>query len=106
MPAFAVDSGNRLWVAIAGYTDDGHDGVPLVLASGAVVEVAGLHTPMGMVWYHDELYVASKERVDAHSALVGAPPSTAQCHGFPAGVGRQQPCARTRRLDAARSRPV
>src|SRR6478609_4346141 len=42
--AFAVDSGNRLWVATAAYTDDGHDGVWLVPTRGAapVEIVAGL----------------------------------------------------------------
>jgi glucose/arabinose dehydrogenase len=70
--AIAVDSNHRLWVATADYTDHGKDGVYLVSRPGATpVEVlTGLHTPLGLLWYRDALYVASKERVEVYGALV------------------------------------
>jgi glucose/arabinose dehydrogenase len=33
--------------------------------------VSGLHTPLGLLWYQDSLYVASKGRVDAYSVFDG-----------------------------------
>ena len=70
--AFAFDAQSRLWVATAAYKDDGTDGVYLVPAAGAapVEVIRGLHTPLGLLWLRGELYVASKERVDAYSGLV------------------------------------
>ena len=71
--AFAFDSRGRLWVATADYTDTGHDGLYLVAAPGAQPTeiVRGLHTPLGLLWYHDSLYVTSTGRVDAFSGLRG-----------------------------------
>jgi glucose/arabinose dehydrogenase len=71
--AFAFDSTQRLWVATAAYTDDGSDGVYLVSKEGAapVEVIKSLHTPLGLLWYQNSLYVASKERVEAYSDLVG-----------------------------------
>jgi len=71
--AFALDSSQRLWVAIAAYTDEGADAVYVVDDAGAtpVEVIKSLHTPLGLLWYRDELYVASKERVDAYGGLVG-----------------------------------
>ena len=72
--AFAFDPEGRLWVATADYTDAGKDGVYLVAKRGAkpVEVVAGLHTPLGLLWYRNSLYVTSKGRVDAYSDLRGA----------------------------------
>ncbi len=71
--AFAFDADQQLWVATAAYTDAGHDGVYLVARSGAtpVEVISGLHTVLGLLWYHDSLYVASKDRVDAYGDLHG-----------------------------------
>jgi glucose/arabinose dehydrogenase len=71
--AFAFDSRGRLWVATADYTDKGHDGVYLVASRGAKPTeiVTGLHTPLGLLWYHDSLYVTSTGRIDAYSELRG-----------------------------------
>lgn len=71
--AFAFDPQGRLWVATAAYSDDGTDGVYLVAATGAtpVKVIASLHTPLGLLWYQQSLYVASKERVDAYSGFDG-----------------------------------
>jgi len=72
--AFALDTQQRLWVATAGYTDSGNDGVYLVTATGAtpVEVISGLHTPLGLVWHDGVLYVASKARIDAYSGLGGS----------------------------------
>ena len=71
--AFAFDSAGRLWAATADYTDSGHDGLYVVAKSGAkpVEVVSKLHTPLGLLWYHDALYVTSKSRVDAYSGFTG-----------------------------------
>ena len=72
--AFAFDAQGRLWVATAAYEDEGDDAVYLVAASGAtpVKVVSGVHTPLGLLWYRDELYVSSKDRVDAYSGFDGS----------------------------------
>ena len=72
MSAFAFDADGRLWAATAGYGDDGTDAVYLVPSDGAtpVKVIAGLHTPLGLVWSGGTLYVASAGRVDAYRDLV------------------------------------
>jgi glucose/arabinose dehydrogenase len=88
--AFALDSSQRLWVATAAYTDEGADGVYVVDHAGAtpVEVIKSLHTPLGLLWYHDDLYVASKERVDAYRGLVGAEFTEHRTIlTFPSGVG-------------------
>src|SRR5438876_5560823 len=62
-----------MWAATADYTDKGNDGVFLVAKPGAraVKVVAGLHTPLGLLWYHESLYVASAGLVEAFSDFDG-----------------------------------
>ena len=69
--AFSFDAGGRLWAATAGYDDDGSDAVYLVASAGAAPTrvIADLHTPLGLVWDGDTLYVASEGRVDAYSRV-------------------------------------
>ena len=76
--AFAFDADGRLWAATAGYGDDGSDAVYLVASEGAppVKVIAGLHTPLGLVWSDGTLYVASSGRVDAYRDLAGSTFST------------------------------
>jgi glucose/arabinose dehydrogenase len=71
--AFALDAQSRLWTATAEFEDTGTDGVYLVPAAGAaaIKVIPDLHTPLGLLWYQDSLYVASKERVDAYSSFNG-----------------------------------
>lgn len=71
--AFAFDSQNRLWFTTADYTDVGHDGLYLVKQARAkpVEVVSKLHTPLGLLWHGNTLYVASTGRVDAFSDLHG-----------------------------------
>jgi glucose/arabinose dehydrogenase len=88
--AFALDSSQQLWVATAAYTDEGADGVYLVTHAGAtpVEVIKSLHTPLGLLWYHDVLYVASKDRVDAYDGLVGTKfREHRTILTFPTGVG-------------------
>jgi glucose/arabinose dehydrogenase len=71
--ALAFDSENRLWLATADYTDEGKDGLYLVATRNAkpVEVVSKLHTPLGLLWVGNTLYVASTGRVDAFSDLHG-----------------------------------
>jgi glucose/arabinose dehydrogenase len=59
--ALAVDSDGRLWAATAAYTDEGADGLYVVTSPGTEPHevVAGLHTPLGLLWIGDTLYVSS-----------------------------------------------
>jgi glucose/arabinose dehydrogenase len=72
--AFAYDGQARLWAATADSTDRGKDAVYLVRSAGQtpVRVIAGVHTPLGMLWYGDQLYVASAGRVDAYRGFDGA----------------------------------
>jgi glucose/arabinose dehydrogenase len=88
--AFAFDDQQRLWASTAATTDKGDDAVYLVPQAGAapVKVIAGLHTPLGLLWYQGALYVASKERVDAYNGLSGT--TFAAHHAvvtFPTDVG-------------------
>ena len=88
--AFAFDAEGQLWVATADYSDTGADGVYLVAKAGAtpVKVIAGLHTPLGLLWYQGTLYVASKERVEAYSGFDGSSFTTVRSVvSLPAGVG-------------------
>jgi glucose/arabinose dehydrogenase len=71
--AFAFDAEGRLWVATADYSDTGNDAVYVVAKRGAkpVKVISGLHTPLGLLWYHGSLYVGSTGRVDAFTDLRG-----------------------------------
>jgi len=89
--AFAFDPEGRLWAATAAYDDGGDDAVYLITAAGAITPVKvipGLHTPLGLVWSGDTLYVASSGRVDAYSGLAdGAFAQHRTVLALPAGVG-------------------
>ena len=88
--AFAFDADGRLWAATAAYDDQGEDAVYLIPAAGArpAKVVAGLHTPLGLVWSGATLYVASSGRVEAYSGLAdGAFAQHSTVLTLPAGVG-------------------
>jgi glucose/arabinose dehydrogenase len=88
--AFAFDAQGRLWVATAAFQDTGDDAVYLVASPSAtpVKVIEGLHTALGLLWYDGELYVSSKERVDAYSGFDGAHfEQTRQVLALPAGIG-------------------
>jgi glucose/arabinose dehydrogenase len=88
--AMAFDPQGRLWVTTADYSDSGHDALSVVPRAGAgpVAVVNDLHTPLGLLWTGDTLYVASKERVDAYTGFDGAAfASQRTVITFPSGVG-------------------
>ncbi len=61
--SLAEDPQGRLWVATAAFTDTGTDGLYLVASPGAapVMVAPGLHTPMGLLWVGDRLFISSAE---------------------------------------------
>ena len=93
----AFDSAGRLWVATADYSDAGQDTVYVVSTPGdaPITVLTGLHTPLGLLWSGDTLYVSSKERVDAYTGFDGeAFASQRTVVTFPAGVGEVNGLAR------------
>ncbi len=88
--AMAFDPTGRLWVATADYTDTGQDTVSVVNAArtAPVTVLRGQHTPLGLLWNGDTLYVSSNERVDAYTGFDGnAFASQRTVVTFPSGVG-------------------
>ena len=88
--AFAIDEQGRLWVATGAFEDAGDDAVYLVPSAGAtpIKVIRDLHTPLGLLWIGDELYVSSKDRVDAFRGFDGSAfASQRSVVTFPAGVG-------------------
>ena len=88
--ALAFDDQGRLWVATADYSDTGLDGLYVVTQAGAspVEVISGMHTPLGLLWYQQSLYVASKEAVDAYSDFDGTKFANHRTVvALPAGVG-------------------
>jgi glucose/arabinose dehydrogenase len=88
--ALVFDGQGRLWVSTADSVDHGHDGVYVVPGPGAApVEVlAGVHTPLGLLWLGGSLYVASAGGVDAYGGFDGTRfASRRTVVTFPAGVG-------------------
>jgi glucose/arabinose dehydrogenase len=69
--AFAFDPDGHLWAATAAYDDAGTDAVYEVTTDGVtpMKVIADLHTPLGLVWAGDTLYLASAGRVDAYTGL-------------------------------------
>jgi len=71
--ALAFDSSNRLWITTADFEDEGRDALYVATEAGATPTkvVGSLHTPMGLLWYQDSLYVASASGVDVYSGFDG-----------------------------------
>jgi glucose/arabinose dehydrogenase len=88
--AFAFDAAGRLWVATAAYEDDSGDGIFVVAQSGAtpLEVVSAVHTPLGLVWLDDTLYVAAEGGVTAYTGFDGAGfKTTRTVLSLPSGVG-------------------
>ena len=70
---FALDAQGRLWAAAAGLSNHRNDGVYLISNPGAVARrvISGLDDPLGLLWYHGRLYVASVGRVSVYSGFTG-----------------------------------
>ena len=69
----ALDADGRLWAGTAAFKDVGQDAVFLIARAGATPKkvINGVHTPLGLLWRKDTLYVSSHERVDAYSGFNG-----------------------------------
>ena len=103
--ALAFDRDDRLWASTAKFNDDGTDAVHLIDAdadadadgAGAAIGViAELHTPLGLLWVDDELFVASAGRVDAYGGLDGTSFSASRSVvTFDDGVGELNGMAQT-----------
>ena len=88
--AIAFDDHARLWAATADYSDAGDDALYVVTAVGATpLKVVGaLHTPLGLLWHQQSLYVASKEKVEAYAGFDGTGfASHTTVVSLPSGVG-------------------
>jgi glucose/arabinose dehydrogenase len=72
--ALAFDSIYRLWITTADFEDEGRDALYVATEVGATPTkvVSALHTPMGLLWYQDSLYVASASGVDVYAGFDGA----------------------------------
>ena len=62
--ALAVDAQGRIWAATAQATDTNTDAIYLVSAAGTTPQkvVTDVHTPLGLLWIGDTLYVAQSIR--------------------------------------------
>jgi glucose/arabinose dehydrogenase len=88
--ALAVDPQGRLWAATAAYSAEGSDALYVVTSSGAKPRevVGGLHTPLGLLWIGETLYVSSTRGVDAYRGFDGSRfASHASVLVLPSGVG-------------------
>jgi glucose/arabinose dehydrogenase len=88
--ALATDAQGRVWVATAAASDTGKDAIYLVDAAGVTPQkvVTDVHTPLGLVWIDDTLYVSQANSVVALSGFDGAAfASRATVVSFPAGTG-------------------
>lgn len=72
--AFAFDPEGRLWVATAGYSDEGTEDVYVVSSAGALPTkvIDGLSTPLGLLWHGGSLYVSSAGGVVAYAGFNGS----------------------------------
>jgi glucose/arabinose dehydrogenase len=88
--ALAVDPTGRLWVATADSSDKGNDALYVINGPGAspISVVTGLHTPLGLLWHKDGLYVSSTGRVDEFTGFDGSEFARRRAVlTLPAGVG-------------------
>jgi glucose/arabinose dehydrogenase len=111
LSALATDAQGRVWAATAAASDTGKDAISLVSESGAtpLKVVTDVHTPLGIVWIGDTLYVAQADTVLAlggfdgstfasRTTLVSFPDSTGEVNGIAVGgdgrlyVGISAPC--------------
>jgi glucose/arabinose dehydrogenase len=88
--ALATDADGRVWAATAAASDTGKDAVYLVSDSGATPTkvVTDVHTPLGLVWVGETLYVSEANAVLALSGFDGTTfASRATVVTFPDGTG-------------------
>jgi glucose/arabinose dehydrogenase len=88
--AFATDAQDRLWVATAAASDKGKDAIYLVTDAGATPQrvVTDVHTPLGILWVGDTLYVSQADSVLALRGFDGTTfTSRTTIVSFPSGTG-------------------
>jgi glucose/arabinose dehydrogenase len=88
--ALAIDDQGRLWAATAAYSDEGADALYVVPTSDAMPTriVAGLHTPLGLLWVAGTLFVSSSSGVEAYRGFDGRQfASHESVVTLPSGVG-------------------
>lgn len=85
----AEDAQGRLWAVTAAFTDVGGDALYLVPRPGAapVEVVPALHTPMGLLWIGDRLYISSMEGVLVFQGFDGAKFASEQTLATFSGAG-------------------
>ena len=109
--ALATDAQGRVWAATAAASDAGKDAIYLLGAAGASPQkiVTDVHTPLGLLWIGDTLYVSQTDGVLAltgfdgtsfasRTTIVSLPDGTGEVNGIAAGsdgrlyVGISAPC--------------
>jgi glucose/arabinose dehydrogenase len=73
LSALTTDAQGRVWAATAAASDKGNDAVYLVGGDGTTAQkiVADVHTPLGLVWVGDTMYVSEANAVLALSGFDG-----------------------------------
>jgi len=111
LSALATDAQGRIWAATAQATDKGTDAIYLVADAGAtpVKVVTDVHTPLGLLWVGDTLYVSEAGGVVAlrgfdgtafatRTTVLTVPDGTGEVNGIAQGsdgrlyVGISAPC--------------
>jgi glucose/arabinose dehydrogenase len=109
--ALTTDAQDRVWVATAAASDKGKDAIYFVTSAGATPQkiVTDVHTPLGIVWIGDTLYVSQADGVLAltgfdgttfasRSTIVSFRDGTGEVNGITVGrdgrlsVGISAPC--------------
>jgi glucose/arabinose dehydrogenase len=109
--ALTTDAHGRVWAATAEATDKGTDAIYLVTAAGATPQrvATDVHTPLGLLWIGDTLYVSEHDGVLAlggfdgtsfatRTSVVSFPDGTGEVNGIAQGtdgrvyVGISAPC--------------
>jgi glucose/arabinose dehydrogenase len=90
LSALTTDTDGRVWAATAAASDKGNDAVYLLNDSGAspTQVVTDVHTPLGLLWVGDTLYVSEANAVLALSGFDGTTfASRTTIVSFPDGTG-------------------
>ena len=72
--ALATDAEGRVWASTAEATDKDTDAISVIDAAGATPRkvVTDVHTPLGLVWIGDSLYVSERGEIEVFSGFDGA----------------------------------
>jgi glucose/arabinose dehydrogenase len=88
--ALVFDEQGQLWAASGAFEDKGTDGIYVVDQKGGMARkvISDSHTPLGLLWIGNTLYVSQKEAVVAYAGFSGtAFASTRVVLQLPTGVG-------------------